>query len=184
MGKKLLLLLLILLTAGWVAVAFTRGAVLEPVRGFLDHWVSPEPRIVTGEVEARTDAASYHSGEEVAISVTNLLDVPVRTHVGSATPIAAIDHALRKYSDGSWKREEVLCTYPHCTYVVDSPYPLGPGETRSFRWKPAFFPNGTAEKRPVPPGVYRLVVRYQVQPDPAVPKWEWHYTSTGEFGVR
>ncbi len=184
MGKKLLLLLLILLTAGWIVVAFTNGAVLRSLGDALSGWLEPEVSIHTGEVDVRTDATDYLSGEDIGVSVSNLLEVPVRTHVGSATPIAAIDHAERKFSDGSWQREEVLCTPPHCTYVIDSPYPLDPGETRSFRWKPVFFTKGTAERRPVPPGVYRLLVRYQVQPDPAVPKWVWHHTLTNEFTVR
>jgi len=157
---------------------------MESVRTTVSRWLNPEPPIYTGEVEARTDSTEYRAGEEVLVSVTNLLDVPVQTHVGSGTPLAAIDHALRKYSDGSWRREEVWCTYPHCTYVVDSPYSLDPGDTRSFRWRPVFFVKGTAERRPVPPGVYRLVVRYLVRPDPEVPRWETHHTLTGEFIIR
>ena len=184
MGRKILVLLLILLFAGWVAVALTNGAVLVSLRETISGWLEPEVEVYTGEVEARTDAEEYRSGEEVGIVVTNLLQVPVRTHIGSSTPIASLVHAERMYSDGSWHREDVMCRPPHCTYMVDSPYILDPGKTRSFRWKPVFFVDGTTDQRPVPPGVYRLLVRYQVKPDPAVPQWVWHQTLTNQFTIR
>ena len=120
----------------------------------------------------------------MVVQVTNVSQAPVRTHVGSSTPIASLLYAERQYSDGSWRREDVMCRPPHCTYVMDSPYVLEPGETRSFRWKPVFFKDGTLEKYPAPPGVYRLLVRYQVQPDPSVPRWVWHQTRTNAFTIR
>ncbi len=184
MARKILVLLLIVLFAGWMAVALTNGAALVTVRETIAEWLAPDVEVYTGEVEARTDAPEYRSGEEVGISVKNLLEAPVRTHVGSSTPIASLMYAEQKYSDGSWRRRAVMCKPPHCRYTIDSPYPLDPGETRSFRWKPVFFEDGTTQKRPVPPGVYRLLVRYQVRPDPAVPRWEWHQTLTNEFTVR
>lgn len=184
MAKKFLFVFLFLLLIGYFAMVLTKGAYLDTIKASIaDMWEKPL-RFNSGELEVKTDHDDYRLGEEIGITVKNLLNDTMRVHVGSATPIATIDFVQRKYTDGSWKREDIQCQYPNCTYVTDSPYPLAAGESRAFRWKPLFFVNGTTETKEVDPGQYRFVIRYQVRATPGQETWEWHRTTSNEFLIR
>jgi len=153
---KSLFFLLIILTVGCIAIIDTHAE---------NSW---------NKLTVSTDKPRYQQEEKIKITFENNLQESVFSHIRSLTPIYCIKHIEKQINGAQWVRLYAQCQFPNCTYEIDRPGELKPGENASFEWTPRQFIRGTAETALLEPGIYRLAITYQ---NHLRNKWEVTYTN-------
>jgi len=136
---------------------------------------------ITADIQVITDKMVYKVGDAVVVTVNNPMDESILTNVGTLTPIFAIEYVERLMPDRTWRRLHAYCDYPHCTYTIETPVTLKPGGIRTFKWRPLIYLDGTAETFLAGPGLYRLIIRYQIRETLSDTKYEWRASRSNEF---
>lgn len=129
-------------------------------------------------VNVITDKMKYERGENIKVILTNNLGQSIFSHIRSGTPVFCIAHIERKTQAGNWENLYAQCQYPHCSYDIDVPGKIKPGENATMVWQPVKFVNGTSESAPLGPGIYRLLISYEDHL-----KTEWKSAYTNEFTI-
>jgi len=126
-------------------------------------------------VVVSTDKLEYQQGEVIRIVLTNNLRGSVFSHIRSLTPVFCIKHIEKKITDEQWEKLYAQCQFPNCTYEIDPPGEIKPGESVTLEWKPLVFVDGTAKTALPEFGVYRLSITYEGYQKE---KWQFIYTNT------
>jgi hypothetical protein len=112
-------------------------------------------------VSCGLDKTVYTASEPILITVHNTSNAPILSHVGSGTPVFAIEHIQQRTAEGNWEDLYAQCQPPHCLQDIDAPARIESGASASFTWEPLIFVDGTEESAPVDPGTYRVVILYE-----------------------
>lgn len=160
--KKILLTTFVLFS--FVSTGFCQGQTLQPA--------------------IKSDKEFYEIGEVIRITLTNDLSENVFSHIGSLTPVFAIDSIEKKDPDGNWIKLFAQCQYPHCIWDIDAPAEIIPQRSVSFDWDPLVYIGGTDKYAQAKAGIYRLLILYQIRKDAFSEKWEWLKIYSNEFRIQ
>ena len=133
------------------------------------------------ELSVTTDKKAYASGDVVVIVLKNNSAGDIFSHLGSQTPVFAIDGVERKGAGERWDRLFAWCQYPHCVYDMDGPAELKAGESVSWGWDPWIYIDGTAQKVRARTGTYRLLILYRAGADHPAEPGQWLRAVSNEF---
>ncbi len=111
-------------------------------------------------VRVLTDKTEYLQSEPIIIALENCLVDSIYSHIGSLTPVFAIQFIEIKADEDNWLKLYAQCQYPDCIYDIDSPTALPPGETDSFKWDPLIYVDGGPFPSQPGSGLYRISVLY------------------------
>lgn len=129
-------------------------------------------------VTVSTDKLEYQQGEVIRVVITNNLRQSIFSHIRSLTPVFGIKHIEKKNTNEHWERLYAQCQFPHCTYEIDAPGEIKPGENEAMEWKQLVFVDGTAKTALPEPGVYRLAISYE-----EYQKTKWQSVLTNTFTI-
>lgn len=130
-------------------------------------------------VIVKTNKKEYSVSEIIEVSFFNNTIDSVFSHIGSYTPVYAINYVERKDRKSNWKQFFAQCQYPTCLVDIDIPVIVKPKQTISFKWEPIIFINGSAKYRKLKKGLYRIQLLYQI-PE----KTKWKTTYSNEFIIK
>ncbi len=139
---------------------------------------------VENVVIVTTDKSEYGQGETMKITLRNELGEDIFSHAGSQTPVFSIDKIERRSPEGDWDRLFAQCQYPHCIYDIDGPAKTQAGQAVSFEWAPRIYIDGTNKNTPATPGVYRLMIAYQIKRGNSSADWNWLQARSNEFTIK
>ncbi len=125
-------------------------------------------------VKIITDKIEYNQSEVIIITIKNNLKDSIYSHIGSLTPLFAIQFIERKTKNKCWEKLYAYCQYPHCIYDIDVPQVINPGQSESMKWDPLIFINGTSKTEQLDPGQYRVLILYL---DSAMKNWKSEYSN-------
>ncbi len=135
--------------------------------------------VFAGEAVALTDKSYYGSQEEIKVTLKNDTENSIFTIAASLTPEFSMTYIEKKNDLGNWIRLAVRCQWPECDNDFDFPLELKPGEVASFKWKPEIYQD---KKYLTPdPGVYRIILEWQIRTSPDSKEWIWQEVETNEF---
>jgi hypothetical protein len=137
----------------------------------------------TGPVVS-TDKNDYGAAEIVTIRLTNVLFRSIFSHLGSQTPVFAIDGVEMKNAAGGWDTLSAWCRPPFCVYDMDAPAELKPQESVSWAWDPWIYVGGTHERTRPAAGTYRLRISYRGQAGDPAGQGQWFNVVSNEFKIR
>ncbi len=131
-----------------------------------------------------TDKESYGSAETVAIRLTNPSFRSIFSHLGSQTPVFAIEGVEMKNAQGGWDTLSAWCRPPYCVYDMDAPAELKPQESVSWVWDPWIYVGGTHDRVRPAPGTYRLRISYRAPAIPPAEQGAWLTVASNEFMIK
>ena len=130
------------------------------------------------EVTIATDKQEYGKGENIKITIRNASQESIFSHIGSRTPVFAIEYVWRKGTEGVWEKLYAQCKPPHCYNDTDVPVKIQPGESKIMEWEPRVYVNGTTESYITGAGEYRISILYEDEQ-----KSKWQRVDTNEFKI-
>ncbi|MBU0468198.1 MAG: hypothetical protein KKD07_04845 [Candidatus Omnitrophica bacterium] len=160
--KKILLTIFVLFS--FVAIGFCQVQILQPT--------------------IKSDKEFYEVGEVIKITLTNDLSENIFSHIGSLTPVFAVDNIGKKDPGGNWVKLFAQCQYPHCMWDIDGPAEIGPRQSVSFEWNPLIYIDGTDKYSQARTGIYRLLILYQIRKDASSENWEWLKVYSNDFTIQ
>jgi hypothetical protein len=131
-----------------------------------------------------TNKDSYGLAETVTIRLTNPLFRSIFSHLGSQTPVFAIEGIERKNAQGGWETLSAWCRPPFCSYDMDVPAELKPQESVSWTWDPWIYIGGTHDRIRPAAGTYRLRISYRAPATPPADHGPWMSVVSNEFTFR
>jgi len=131
---------------------------------------------LSGKVTATTNKIEYRQNETINITIFNGLNVSIFSHSASFTPDFCIENIEKKTSEG-WQSFFVHCQ--DCKYDIDAPGEIKSGQSASFEWRSRIWITGNYSK--LEPGVYRLVIYYQIREGNLSETWAWQTVYSNEF---
>ncbi|MFB3918844.1 MAG: hypothetical protein ACE14U_02115 [Candidatus Velamenicoccus archaeovorus] len=131
-----------------------------------------------------TDKKEYRPREIVTIRLTNGSPESIFSHLGSQTPVFAIEGVEMKNVQGGWDSLSAWCRPPFCVYDMDAPAELRPQESVSWAWDPWIYTGGTHERVRPAAGTYRLRISYRAPATPPINQGPWLSVVSNEFTVR
>jgi hypothetical protein len=131
-----------------------------------------------------TDKNGYGSTEIVTIRLTNASFRSIFSHLGSQTPVFAVEGVEMKNAEGGWDTLSAWCRPPFCVYDMDAPAELKPQESVSWAWDPWIYIGGTHERARPAAGTYRLRISYRAPADDPAQQGSWLNVVSNEFTIR
>jgi hypothetical protein len=129
------------------------------------------------EVDVTTNKSTYQPGEVLLITIKNKLSEGIFSHIGSQTPVFAINYVHTKTEKG-WKDLYAQCQPPHCFYDIDFPAEIKAGESATMEWYPYVYDNGTTERRQLMSGHYTISILYKNSI-----KTDWKIACSNKFEI-
>ena len=133
-------------------------------------------------VTVTTDKSEYEQNETINITMFNGLNVGIFSLAASWSPVFSIEQIEKKTSDG-WQSFFATPQWPECDIDYDWPAEIKSGESVSFDWKPLIWISGCDNFIQAEPGVYRLVIYYQIREGNLSENWTWLTAYSNEFVI-
>jgi len=138
---------------------------------------------LSGIVTVTTNKTEYKQNETINITIYNGLNVSIYSHAACISTTFCIESIEKKISDG-WQSFFAVGQWPECEYDIDFPAEIKSGESVSFDWEPLIWMSGCNNFTRAEPGVYRLVISYQIREGNLSENWAWQSVYSNEFTIK
>jgi len=138
---------------------------------------------LSGKVTVTTNKSEYGQNETITITLYNGLNISVYSHAASISTTFCIESIEKKRSD-EWESFFAVGQWPECDYDIDVPAEIKSGESVSFDWEPLIWISGCNNFTRAEPGVYRLVISYQIREGNLSENWAWQLVYSNEFTIK
>jgi len=172
-----------------VALGIIGVLVIIGISGCLENNKEDNESIITptthlsGKVTVTTNRSEYEQNETINITLYNGLNVSIYSMAASVPSSSCIEHIEKKTSNG-WTSFMIRDkNYGDVCYFVWAPREIKPGQKVSFGCIPEIWLNETNNYSALEPGVYRLVISYQIREDNLSENWTGQTVYSNEFYV-